>query len=55
MSRAQEPEADQLGAPAWEGEHVVLTGSCSWADKTLVEDGGWYPRRTMSAEERLRF
>jgi uncharacterized protein YecE (DUF72 family) len=33
----------------------VLTGSCSWADKTLVEQGDWYPRRTMSAEERLRF
>jgi uncharacterized protein YecE (DUF72 family) len=35
--------------------HRVLTGSCSWADKTLVEQGDWYPRRTMSAEERLRF
>jgi uncharacterized protein YecE (DUF72 family) len=35
--------------------HRVLTGSCSWADKTLVEHGDWYPRRTMSAEERLRF
>ena len=35
--------------------HRVLTGSCSWADKTLVEKGDWYPRRTMSAEERLRF
>jgi uncharacterized protein YecE (DUF72 family) len=35
--------------------HRVLTGSCSWADKTLVEHGDWYPRRTMNAEERLRF
>jgi uncharacterized protein YecE (DUF72 family) len=33
----------------------VLTGSCSWTDKTLVQDADWYPRRTMSAEERLRF
>jgi uncharacterized protein YecE (DUF72 family) len=33
----------------------VLTGSCSWTDKTLVQDSDWYPRRTMSAEERLRF
>jgi uncharacterized protein YecE (DUF72 family) len=33
----------------------VLTGSCSWADKTLVEDAEWYPRRSMSPEERLRF
>jgi uncharacterized protein YecE (DUF72 family) len=32
-----------------------LTGSCSWTDKTLVQDADWYPKRTMSAEERLRF
>jgi uncharacterized protein YecE (DUF72 family) len=37
------------------GDHRVLTGSCSWTDKTLVQDADWYPRRTMSAEERLRF
>lgn len=37
------------------GEHRILTGSCSWTDKTLVQDGDWYPKRTMSAEERLRF
>jgi uncharacterized protein YecE (DUF72 family) len=35
--------------------HRVLTGSCSWTDRTLVEDGDFYPRRTMSAEDRLRF
>jgi uncharacterized protein YecE (DUF72 family) len=33
---------------------VILTGSCSWTDRTLVESG-WYPRRTMSAEDRLRY
>ncbi len=33
----------------------MLTGSCSWTDKTLVQDADWYPKRTMSAEERLRF
>jgi uncharacterized protein YecE (DUF72 family) len=37
------------------GGRRVLTGSCSWADRTLVNDADWYPRRTMSAEERLRF
>jgi uncharacterized protein YecE (DUF72 family) len=37
------------------GGHLVLTGSCSWTDRTLVEDGGWYPKKTMTAEERLRF
>jgi uncharacterized protein YecE (DUF72 family) len=48
-------DEDALGAPAWTGEHTVLTGSCSWTDKTLVEDADWYPRKTMSAEERLRY
>jgi uncharacterized protein YecE (DUF72 family) len=47
--------SEQLGAPAWTGEHTVLTGSCSWTDKTLVEQADWYPRKTMSAEERLRY
>lgn len=32
----------------------ILVGSCSWADKTLV-DSGWYPRSARSAEERLRY
>jgi len=45
----------ELGPGVQLGEHIVLTGSCSWADRTLVQQGGWYPRRTMSAEERLRF
>jgi uncharacterized protein YecE (DUF72 family) len=48
-------EEPQLGPSIRLGEHLVLTGSCSWADKTLVEQADWYPRRTMSAEERLRF
>jgi uncharacterized protein YecE (DUF72 family) len=48
-------QSEQLGPPAWTGAHTVLTGSCSWTDKTLVEDADWYPQRTMSAEERLRY
>jgi uncharacterized protein YecE (DUF72 family) len=35
--------------------HEVLTGSCSWTDRTLIGESDWYPKRTMSAEERLRF
>ncbi len=31
----------------------VLVGTCSWADKTLV-DSGWYPSQAKSPEERLR-
>jgi uncharacterized protein YecE (DUF72 family) len=30
-------------------------GTCSWTDKTLVKDADWYPKRTMSAAERLAF
>jgi uncharacterized protein YecE (DUF72 family) len=33
----------------------VLTGTCSWTDRTLTAESAWYPQRTMSAEERLRF
>jgi uncharacterized protein YecE (DUF72 family) len=33
----------------------VLVGTCSWTDKTLTEDTDWYPRRSMTAEERLKF
>jgi uncharacterized protein YecE (DUF72 family) len=35
--------------------HVVLCGTCSWTDKTLVQETDWYPARSMSAEDRLRF
>jgi uncharacterized protein YecE (DUF72 family) len=35
--------------------HEVYTGTCSWTDKTLVQETDWYPQRTMSAEDRLRF
>ncbi len=33
----------------------VRVGTCSWTDPTLVEDSHWYPRRSMSAAERLAF
>ena len=55
VTDSEDTEAEELGAPAWTGKHLVLTGSCSWTDKTLVEEADWYPRRTMSAEERLRY
>ena len=45
----------ELGPDVELDGHRVLTGSCSWTDPTLVKDGDWYPKRTMSAEERLRF
>jgi uncharacterized protein YecE (DUF72 family) len=33
----------------------ILVGTCSWTDRTLIHDTDWYPRRSMSAAERLRF
>ena len=33
----------------------VRVGTCSWTDKTLVKDADWYPKRSMSAAERLAF
>jgi uncharacterized protein YecE (DUF72 family) len=47
--------AQKVGRGISLGGHNVFTGSCSWTDKTLVQDTDWYPKRTMSAEERLRF
>ncbi len=32
----------------------ILVGSCSWADRTLI-DSGWYPPTAKSPAERLRF
>jgi uncharacterized protein YecE (DUF72 family) len=46
---------NDLGPRIAHDGHLVLCGSCSWTDKTLVQDADWYPRRTMSAEERLRY
>ncbi|MDQ6784530.1 MAG: DUF72 domain-containing protein [Actinomycetota bacterium] len=33
----------------------VLVGTCSWTDKTLVKDTSWYPKKSLSAAERLAF
>jgi uncharacterized protein YecE (DUF72 family) len=33
----------------------ILVGTCSWTDKTLTRDADWYPKKTMSAAERLKF
>jgi uncharacterized protein YecE (DUF72 family) len=30
-------------------------GTCSWTDRTLTQDTDWYPKRSMSAAERLAF
>ena len=33
----------------------MRVGICSWADPALIESGGFYPKRSMSAEARLRY
>jgi len=33
----------------------ILVGTCSWTDKTLINGTNWYPRKSMSAAERLKF
>jgi uncharacterized protein YecE (DUF72 family) len=55
MSPEAETTSEQLGPAIDLRGHRILTGSCSWTDRTLVKDADWYPRRTMSAEERLRY
>ncbi len=37
------------------GEGVVRYGSCSWADRSLVREGAFYPKLTMKAAERLAY
>lgn len=37
------------------GGSRVLFGTTSWADRTLVQAGTFYPRKTMKASERLAF
>jgi len=45
----------QLGARVEIDGHAVLCGTCSWTDKTLVQEADWYPQPTMSAKDRLQF
>ena len=47
--------SSEIGAAVTRPGHVVLCGTCSWADRTLVQETDWYPARSMSAEDRLRF
>ena len=55
MAEEQDGGEQRLGARVCFDGHLVLTGSCSWTDRTLLEQAHWHPRRTMSAAERLRY
>jgi uncharacterized protein YecE (DUF72 family) len=34
---------------------MIYVGTCSWTDPTLLNESSFYPARSMTAEERLRF
>jgi uncharacterized protein YecE (DUF72 family) len=34
---------------------MIRVGICSWTDAALIEDGSFYPRKSMTAEARLRW
>jgi uncharacterized protein YecE (DUF72 family) len=38
-----------------DGRRRIRVGICAWADPALIEDGSFYPRKSMAAEARLRF
>jgi uncharacterized protein YecE (DUF72 family) len=48
-------DALELGPVLQVAKAKVLVGTCSWTDKTLVKDTTWYPKKTMTAAERLAF
>ncbi|MGH9276816.1 MAG: DUF72 domain-containing protein [Acidimicrobiales bacterium] len=48
-------QASQAGAPIAIDGAQVRTGTCSWTDPTLVRQADWYPRKSMTAAERLEF
>jgi uncharacterized protein YecE (DUF72 family) len=45
----------ELGPVIQEDRSRVLVGTCSWTDKTLTDETEWYPKKSMSAAERLAF
>lgn len=44
-----------LGPIVRVGPARILVGTCSWTDPTLVRDSDWYPKKSMSAAERLAY
>lgn len=44
-----------LAPPVQAGRGHILCGTSSWADRSLVRDGDFYPRKTMTATERLAY
>lgn len=44
-----------LGPVLHLGDAEVRVGTASWAERTLVRETDWYPKRSMSAAERLAY
>lgn len=44
-----------MSAPPTVDPTRVRVGICSWADPALIQEGTFYPKRSMSAEARLRY
>ncbi len=53
--RTEDAPPPTLGPVLAIGTARLATGTCSWTDPTLVKQTTWYPKRTMSAAERLAF
>jgi uncharacterized protein YecE (DUF72 family) len=51
----EETKPTELGAALKVNGSRVLTGTCSWTDATLVKNTSWYPKKSMSAADRLAF
>lgn len=51
----QTPGAGLRQARVLVGESEVFFGTTSWADKGLVQSGAFYPKKTMTARERLAY
>jgi uncharacterized protein YecE (DUF72 family) len=55
VSRAAAPAELELAPPLRWRDATIRVGTCSWAEATLVKDADWYPKKSMSAAERLAF
>jgi uncharacterized protein YecE (DUF72 family) len=49
------PDRLELGPVLHVKSAEVRVGTCSWTDKTLLKEADWYPKRSMSATERLAY
>jgi uncharacterized protein YecE (DUF72 family) len=54
-SPPEEKTPTALGPIIQAGSGRILTGTCSWTDPTLLKETDWYPKRTMTAANRLAY